>query len=79
MDNIKRVRNLEEIVNRAARYAFTLFSQPSSWHFDWKEQQSVTSGELCIFPSLVQIIDENGEPVVPPRPFSEAVIRRLDR
>jgi hypothetical protein len=78
MDNAQRRRNLEEILKRSAMFAFTLFSQPSTWYFDWKEQQSVKSGELCIFPALVQLTDETGELVRPPRPFSDAVVRRLD-
>ncbi|KAF2125576.1 hypothetical protein P153DRAFT_300040 [Dothidotthia symphoricarpi CBS 119687] len=78
-DNGQRKRNLEEILKRSALFAFTLFSQPSSWEFDWKEQKgSARSGGFCIFPALVQASNEAGEPVRPPRPFSEAVIRRLD-
>lgn len=78
MDNAQRSRNLEEMFKRAALFAFTLFSQPSAWDFDWQAEQGVKSGSLCIFPALVQIADENGEPVKPPRPFSDAVVRRLD-
>ncbi|KAH7413740.1 hypothetical protein DE146DRAFT_601416 [Phaeosphaeria sp. MPI-PUGE-AT-0046c] len=77
MDNSERRRNLEEILKRSALFAFTLFSQPSTWGFDCCEKQGVKSGELCIFPALVQLSDENGQVVSPPRPFSEAVIRRL--
>jgi hypothetical protein len=78
MDNGERRRNLEEILKRSALFAFTLFSQPSTWGFDWQETQGVKSGELCIFPALVQLTNETGQAVNPPRPFSEAVIRRLD-
>ncbi|KAL1799284.1 hypothetical protein ACET3X_003321 [Alternaria dauci] len=78
MNNEERKRNLEELLKRAALFAFTLFSQPSAWEFEWQEEQGVTSGELCIFPALVQVADEAGHPVNPPRPFSEAVVRRLD-
>jgi hypothetical protein len=78
MNNGERKRNLEEVLKRAALFAFTLFSQPSAWEFEWQEEQGVTSGELCIFPALVQVADEAGHPVNPPRPFSEAVVRRLD-
>ncbi|KAI4949440.1 hypothetical protein J4E91_005179 [Alternaria rosae] len=74
----ERKRNLEEVLKRAALFAFTLFSQPSAWEFEWQEEQGVTSGDLCIFPALVQVADEAGHPVNPPRPFSEAVVRRLD-
>ncbi|CAI9628657.1 hypothetical protein GT037_001948 [Alternaria burnsii] len=78
MNNGERKRNLEELLKRAALFAFTLFSQPSAWEFEWQDEQGVTSGELCIFPALVQVADETGQSVNPPRPFSEAVVRRLD-
>jgi hypothetical protein len=78
MNNEERKRNLEELLKRASLFAFTLFSQPSAWEFEWQEEQGVMSGELCIFPALVQVTDETGRAVRPPRPFSEAVVRRLD-
>jgi hypothetical protein len=78
MNDEHRKRNLEELLKRAAGFALTLFSQPSTWDFDWKEEQGVRSAELCIFPALMQLTDETGEPVRPPQPFSEAVVRRLD-
>jgi hypothetical protein len=78
MNNEERKRNLEELLKRAALFAFTLFSQPSSWEFEWQEEQDVTSVELCIFPALVQVTDETGRAVRPPRPCSEAMVRRLD-
>ncbi|KAF2851971.1 hypothetical protein T440DRAFT_48602 [Plenodomus tracheiphilus IPT5] len=78
MENDQRRHNLEEIVKRAAAFAFALFSQPSSWDFDWREKQSIGSGELCIFPALLQVTDETGEFIRPPRPFNESVVRSLD-
>ncbi|KAF2279925.1 uncharacterized protein EI97DRAFT_369567 [Westerdykella ornata] len=78
MDNAQRLQNLREILRRAANFAFTLFSQPSTWDFDWQEQHGVLSGSLCIFPALVQVTDELGEPIKPPRVFTEAIVRRLD-
>jgi hypothetical protein len=78
MDNGERRQNLEEILKRSALFAFTMFSQPSTWDFDWQQEGAFKSGELCIFPSLVQLSDESGQPLSPPRPFSEAVVRRLD-
>jgi hypothetical protein len=77
MDNGDRKRNLEEILKRSALFAFTLFSQPSTWGFDWEEERTAKSGELTIFPTLLQLSDENAQHVIPPRPFSEAVVRRL--
>ncbi|KAF2728382.1 hypothetical protein EJ04DRAFT_449432 [Polyplosphaeria fusca] len=78
MNSAERRRNLEEMLKRAASFAFTLFAQPSSWIFDWQEEQGVRSGSLCIFPALLQASDETGEPVRPPRKLSEAVVRKLD-
>lgn len=78
MDNNQRKRNLEEILKRAAGFAFTLFAHPSSWTFDWKEEQGVKSGSLCVFPALLQISDDTGEAVKPPRQFSDAIVRTLD-
>jgi hypothetical protein len=78
MDNGERRQNLEEILKRSALFAFTMFSQPSTWDFDWQQEGAFKSGELCIFPSLVQLSDENGQSISPPRAFSEAVVRRLD-
>lgn len=78
VNNDERRRNLEEIFKRAACFAFTLFAQPSTWTFDWKEEQGVKSGSLCIFPALLQTADEAGENIRPPRQLSEAVVRKLD-
>ncbi|KAF2177497.1 hypothetical protein K469DRAFT_603066 [Zopfia rhizophila CBS 207.26] len=78
VDNNQRRQNLEEILKRGATFAFTLFAQPSTWNFDWQDEQGVKSGSLCVFPALVQVTDEAGDPLKPPRPFSEAVVRRLD-
>ncbi|KAF1928221.1 uncharacterized protein M421DRAFT_391859 [Didymella exigua CBS 183.55] len=78
MNNQERKHNLNEVLKRSALFAFTIFSQPSSWDFDWKEKQEIKSGGLCIFPALVQATNEAGERVRPPRSFSEAVIRRLE-
>ncbi|KNG49309.1 hypothetical protein TW65_03917 [Stemphylium lycopersici] len=73
MNDGERRRNLEELLKRSALFAFTLFSQPSEWEFEWQEEQGVTSGELCIFPALVQVADETGQPIYPPHSFSEAI------
>ncbi|PSN75305.1 hypothetical protein BS50DRAFT_470740, partial [Corynespora cassiicola Philippines] len=78
LDNEQRRRNLEEILKRAAMFALTLFSQPSTWDFDWKRDDSVRMESFCVFPSLVQVMNEKGDMVRPSQPFSEAVIRRLD-
>lgn len=78
IDNEQRKRNLEEIIKRSALFAFTLFSQPSTWGFDWQEHHGVKTGELCIFPALVQLTDETGKSLSSPRPFSQPVVRELN-
>lgn len=77
MNDVQRRRNLEELLKRSATFAFTLFSQPSTWSFDWQDGRGIKSGELCIFPALVQLSDEAGRLISPPRPFNDAVVRRL--
>lgn len=64
-DDDKRLVNLEEIMKRAARFGFLLFSQPSSFHFDWTDDGS----GLVVFPGLLQVSDDNGRPVASPRKF----------
>jgi hypothetical protein len=58
-----RLRNLEEVMKRAARLGWILFSQPSEFSFDW-----TGDGEgLVVFPALLQIADENGRVLRTPR------------
>lgn len=78
VDNEQRRGNLEEIIKRSAVFAFTLFSQPSSWNFDWKQDVRLDSDAFCVWPALVQVADDTGAPVHPPRVFSEAIVRPLD-
>ncbi|OCK79536.1 hypothetical protein K432DRAFT_354759 [Lepidopterella palustris CBS 459.81] len=77
IDNNQRRRNLEEILKRAAAFAFILFSQPSTWKFDWQGDHNVEVGSLVIFPALVQLSDETGNVLQPPRAFSEIVVRQV--
>ena len=71
-DNAARLRNLEEIMRRAMRFAYTLFSHPSSWRFDWQE----TREDITVFPVLLQLTDEEGAFLKPPRIFGEGVVLR---
>lgn len=71
-DNAARLRNLEEIMKRAMRFAYTLFSHPSSWRFDWQE-----AGEnVVVFPALLQLTNEDGAFLKSPRVFGEKVVMR---
>jgi hypothetical protein len=62
-----RLRNLEEIMKRAARFGFLLFSQPSSFRFDWM----AASGGLVVFPALLQVTDDEGKILPSARVFSQ--------
>lgn len=63
----KRLRNLEGIMRRAAQFAFLLFSQPSSWAFDFSSHQN----RIVVFPGLQQTVNEEGYACHPAREFLE--------
>lgn len=72
-DNQKRLLNLEEIIKRAARFGFLLFSQPSLWKFGWDRP---AGGGFVVFPGFQQIGDENGQTMRQPRVVEEPEISR---
>jgi hypothetical protein len=72
VDNATRLHNLEEIMRRAMRLAFTLFSHPSSWRFDWQE----TREDVVVFPALIQLTNEDGALLKSPRIFGEKVVMK---
>jgi len=72
-DNAARLYNLEEIMRRAVRFAYTLFSHPSFWRFDWHD----TREGIVVFPALLQLTNEDGAPLGSPRLFSENVVIRV--
>lgn len=67
MDDNLRKANLDMIVKRAASFAFLLFTQPGSFRFDFHSLQ----GSLVVFPSLLQVISDQGQLLNPPRQLSE--------
>jgi len=44
--------DLEDILEAAARFGFTLFSSPSLYEFDWHESRWYETGELTPLPEL---------------------------
>jgi hypothetical protein len=68
-----RLRNLEEIMRRAARVGYELVSQPSFFKFDWH----ASANELVVFPGLVQLADDNGKALRPPRVFAERSVLKF--
>jgi hypothetical protein len=66
-EDVTRLKNLEEIVRRAARVAAILFSQPALWNFDWA---NVGNG-FVVFPALVKLTDSMGNVLKDPIIFGE--------
>jgi hypothetical protein len=62
LDGGQRHNNLELILGRAESLAFLLFSQPSSFRFDFTGQRA-----LVVFPALLQVINEQAQALNPPR------------
>jgi hypothetical protein len=70
-DNDERLRKLEDLLKRAARFGYLIFSQPSQWEFRWDNDQGAARKDLTIFPALLQVADEDGNPLQKPRVLEE--------
>ena len=68
-DMVARRRHLEATVRRAAQFAFLLFSQPASFHFDYTG--TGRRDNLLVFPALLQTVNDEAEVLSPPRVLSE--------
>jgi hypothetical protein len=67
VDSGQRRKNLDMILTRAANFAFLLFAQPGSFHFDFTSRQS----DLVVFPALVQTVGDQGQPLSPAKVLTE--------
>ncbi|KAJ4310326.1 hypothetical protein N0V94_008507 [Neodidymelliopsis sp. IMI 364377] len=67
VDGGQRRKNLDMILTRAANFAFLLFAQPGSFHFDFSSHQS----DLVVFPALVQTVDDQGQPLTSAKVLTE--------
>jgi hypothetical protein len=47
-------KNLRAIIFAGAELGFILFSQQSTWVFDWKQQGRADSREIVVFPALLE-------------------------
>ena len=70
-DNDERLRKLEDLLKRVARFGYLLFSQPSYWKFDWEDDRNAPTERLVIFPGLLQVTDDDGRPLKKPRSLEE--------
>ena len=57
-DSEERTAKLEAIIKRGASFGWTLFGQISCFKFEWERR---ARGEVCIFPALLQTLDENAK------------------
>ncbi|KAK4494300.1 hypothetical protein PRZ48_014598 [Zasmidium cellare] len=56
----QRAKDLEMLISFGAQFGYTLFSQPTTWRFDWGGGQGETD-EVVVFPALVKIGDDRGQ------------------
>lgn len=75
-DSRERTQKLEEILRRGARFGFLLFSQPSTWEFDWSTPPNAGRGALAVSPALLQVGDDNGRRLPRPRTLEEQELAR---
>lgn len=69
IDGGKRRQNLDMILGRSANFAFLLFSQPGSFVFDFSSPHGGIG--MAVFPTFIQIIDDRGQKISPPRVLLE--------
>jgi hypothetical protein len=62
---------LEEILKRAARLSWTLFSQPAEYQVDWSDEDR---GGVVAWPAFEKTTDDNGKALRHPRIFSQKEI-----
>ncbi|KAL9107381.1 MAG: hypothetical protein Q9227_007746 [Pyrenula ochraceoflavens] len=78
-NDIERARNLEELVKRGARFGYLLFTQPTAWNFVWDETEGRRQSDWVVFPSLVQVCDDQGRSRQPPIRYAEPQVVQLSR
>lgn len=65
-----RRNNLEEIVKLGAESGYTLLTQPTGWKFEWQSAHANPGNALVVFPDLVQVEDDIGRALDPPRSYN---------
>jgi hypothetical protein len=66
----QRLKNLEMVVGWVASMAWMLFTQPSSYHFDF----SGSRNSLVAFPALLQDVEDDTQVLNPPKVLWEKEI-----
>ena len=73
-NSAERQQSLDEIVRRGARLGYMLFTQPSTWSFDWTNNSSSPQDALVVYPALVQTGDGRGQRRPRAEPYSDKEI-----
>jgi hypothetical protein len=67
--NAEKIKNLSDIVGEAAKFAVWLFSQPSSFRYDWKPAIDVrdrASRTVVTAPAVLKVTDNQGQALTRP-------------
>lgn len=65
----EKIKNLSDIVEEAVRFAMWLFSQPSSFKYDWKPAVDVrdrANRSVVTVPAVLKVTDNRGQALVRP-------------
>jgi hypothetical protein len=69
-----RLVDLRDVLRQGAKFAFTLFSQPSFWKFDWKSDRAIAHGKAECQHDPETFFDKNGEGATEPAKLTAAEI-----
>lgn len=75
--NEQRRSNLVEIFKSAASFGFVLFSQMSTFKFDWKLDRTREPHSIVFWPALVQSVDTRGNELRPRRVIENPSVLRI--
>jgi hypothetical protein len=65
----EKIKNLSDIIEEAVRFAVWLFSQPSSFEYDWKPAVDVrdrANRSVVTAPAMLKVTDNQGQALVRP-------------
>lgn len=79
LQDASRRQDLEALVVRGAHLGWRLFSQPTTWVFDWRHGGGGggEKGGLAVLPAVVQTGDDQGRQRAQAEVFSEAQVVTL--
>jgi hypothetical protein len=76
----EKIKNLTNIMGHAMAFALWLFSQPSSFRYDWKPSVDVrdrSQHSIVIAPAVLKVTDSRGQALVRPLTVVSAVRGRV--